>query len=60
MHGGLDLSKITGLPEDTFKNKSFDELVKDDNIIQKMKDLHVTVSWGRGDLQKGIDNQMIL
>lgn len=56
MHGGLDLSKITGLPEDTFKNKSFDELVKDDNIIQKMKDLHVTVSWGRGDLQKGIDN----
>lgn len=56
MIGSLDLSKITGLSEDTFKNKSYDDLVKDDNIIQKMKDLHVTVSWGRGDLQKGIDN----
>lgn len=56
MHGALDLSKITGLPEDTFKNKSYDDLVQDKTIIQKMKDLHVTVSWGRGDLQKGIDN----
>lgn len=56
MIGKLDLAKMTGMSEDTFKDKSFDDLVKDDNIIQKMKDLHVTVSWGRGDLQKGIDN----
>lgn len=69
MIGKFDLAKMTGLSEDTFKikerdkngievtrDKTFEELKTDENVLKAMKDLHVTVSWGRGDLQKGIDD----
>ena len=37
-------------------DKTFEELKNDPEVLKAMKNLHVTVSWGRGDLQKGIDD----
>lgn len=46
--GALNLKKITGL----------EETAKGEELIEKLKDCHLTVSWGRGDLQKGLDTTM--
>lgn len=45
--GSLNLDRITN----GLDNKK--------DVIEKLKECHLTVSWGRGDLQKGLDTTML-